>query len=189
MSLRLAHAGPWRSETVFKPSFSFSGAHRAPLPFLCLISSLWDLKLPVSLLACLCISLACKYLPCSSVTTLFLHLSRIFPVSRYPFRAAEPSLLYLQWPGCPADCLGVENWGLLTGGQPHWTAMRLPNSFPESATKCLLAAVERKPNSQWGTRQQKIWFPRPQVILLRHKVPLFIAVFHGMLTIFSNFLG
>lgn len=64
-----------------------------------------------------------------------------------------------------------------------------PLPFPESATQCLLAAVERKPNSQWGTRQQKVWFPRPQVILLRHKVPLFIAVFHGMLTIFSNFLG
>lgn len=65
--------------------------------------------------------------------------------------AAEPSLLYLQWPGCPANCLGVENWGLLTGGKPHWTTMRLPNSHPASS------------QSQWQNASEVLWKENPTV--------------------------
>lgn len=102
MSLRLAYAGPWKSKTIFQPAFSFSGACRAPLFFLCLIFSLWDLKLLLFLLSFLCLPVVHVYLHLSSATTLSLHLPSICLVFRHPFGCSRalsftPAVAQLPW--------------------------------------------------------------------------------------------
>lgn len=121
MGLRLAYAGPWTSETIFKSGLSFSGACRAPLLFFCLIFSLWDLKLLVSFLSFLCFSVVHLYVPCSSTTTLFLHLPRIFLVFRHPLSCSRalpftPAIAQLPWqaPGSGSLKAADGQWATLT---------------------------------------------------------------------------
>lgn len=106
-----------------KPDFSFSGAWGAPLPILCLIFSLWDLKLPVFLPACLCISLAQTW-----VSPLPLHFSYIHQ-GPFQFPGSHPAQQSLPFYICnsPAALASAWEWGT-KGCQPLCAAMRLPTA-------------------------------------------------------------